>query len=426
MKNNALKLLSLALIVPLMTACPKKKDDPLPPPPPAPNWSVEIQEDMELYMGTTLPYLELNEETIYHGYDDSNEGYGVGTYVIGDDNEENIIANYGDLLVEDGWVFVEDDEGDYYKKEVDDFELMCFYDFYEATDEYEAGNEIVVYCPVYVPPVTEEALLAAGYTKVQGWPAADVLEVLTDTYNIGALNATGEWFTSGVILETDMFGDQYNAIYLATYADVTEAAIETLTENGYYYDEDYDSYWSSDDEAYVELGINNGFTLINIYGPYLQPEEGEVVSEVDNNNGTVTVTYTFTGNLIDATDYGGRTFESASCNLTLAQGGNQNNAPKYYDNGNALRVYFKNTLTLQAASGCEIVSATVSIGSVNKITVNDLSANAGSVSLSGSNAPAVATISGVNASSLTITVAPEGTKGNLGITSVSVVIASVR
>ena len=155
-------------------------------------------------------------------------------------------------------------------------------------------------------------------------------------------------------------------------------------------------------------------------------EEGEVVSEVDNNNGTVTVTYTFTGNLIDATEYGGRTFESASCNLTLAQGGNQNNAPKYYDNGNALRVYFKNTLTLQAASGCEIVSATVSIGSVNKITVNDLSANAGSVSLSGSNAPAVATISGVNASSLTITVAPEGTKGNLGITSVSVVIASVR
>ena len=129
---------------------------------------------------------------------------------------------------------------------------------------------------------------------------------------------------------------------------------------------------------------------------------------------------------MDGTDCSGRTFESTSCNLTASAGTNTSNGPKYYENGTALRCYYKNTLTLEAATGYEILSATVSIGSVNKITVSDLSASAGTVTLSGTSAPATASISGVNASSLTITIAPNSTKGNLGITSIEVVVASVR
>lgn len=420
MKNNALKLLSLAIVLPMLTACPKPKKTVV-----TPDWDDEILEEMELYMGTTLPFVDLDEDTMYHGYDDSNEGYGVGTYVIGDDNEENLIEDYGDLLVEDGWTFVEDTDGDYYTLEVNDFELTCFFDYYEATEEYAAGNEIVVYCPVYVEPVTEEALLAAGYTKVQGWPSSDVLSVLTDAYNIGAINETGEWFVGGPQLIESVYGDYYG-IYLATHADVIEETNTNLVSNGYYWDDEYQAYYSTDDEVEIDVGLNNGFTLINIYGPLLQPEEGEVASETENNDGTITVTYTFAGVLLDGTVCDGRTFESTSCNLTTSAGANTNNAPKYYENGTALRCYFKNTLTLQAASGFEILSATVSIGSVNKITVSDLSASAGTVTFAGTSAPTTASIASVNASSLTITIAPEGTKGNLGITSIEVVVASVR
>ena len=125
MKNNALKLISLALVLPMMTACPKPKK----PVVVVPDWEDEILEEMELYMGTTLPYLELDEDTMYHGYDDSSESYGYGCYVIGDDNEENLIEDYGDLLVEDGWTFVPSDEGDSYTLVVNDFELTCVFDY---------------------------------------------------------------------------------------------------------------------------------------------------------------------------------------------------------------------------------------------------------------------------------------------------------
>ena len=420
MKNNALKLISLALVLPMMTACPKPKK----PVVVVPDWEDEILEEMELYMGTTLPYLELDEDTMYHGYDDSSESYGYGCYVIGDDNEENLIEDYGDLLVEDGWTFVPSDEGDSYTLVVNDFELTCVFDYYEATDEYAAGNEIAVYCPIYVAPVTEEALLEAGYTKVQGWPSLDVAEVLTDAYNIGAINATGEWYVAGPALIESIYGDYYG-LYLATHADVTEATNTNLLDNGYYWDDEYQAYYSTDDEVEIDVGLNNGFTLINIYGPILQPEEGEVASEAENGDGTITVTYTFVGNLIDQTSYAGRTFESTSANLTVAKGESKSD-PTYYENGTALRCYYKNTLTLQAASGYEILSATVSVGSVKNLTVNDFSASSGTVTANGTSAPTTVSFAGVNASSLTITVGPNASKGNIGITSIAVVVTSVR
>ena len=222
-----------------------------------------------------------------------------------------------------------------------------------------------------------------------------------------------------------MFGDYYG-IFLAIHSDVTEEANTAILGSGYYWDDDYQAYYSSDDETMIGVGTDNGFTLIDIYGPYLVPEEGEVASETENNDGTITVTYSFAGVLVDQTDCSGRTFESESCNLTASAGANTNNGPKYYENGTALRFYYKNTLTLQAASGFEIVSATVYVGSVKNLTINDISASAGSVAASGTVPNATVAVSGVNASSLTLTVGPNASKGNVGITSIEVVVASVR
>ena len=304
MKNNVIKILPLALTAALMvTGCRNnKKPEPQPEPPaPEPTWSEEIQEEMELYMGTTLPYLELNEETMYHGYDDSSEDYGFGCYVIGDDNEENLIEDYGDLLVDEGWTFVQDDEGDYYTLEVNDFELTCEFDYYEATDQYAAGNEIAVYCPIYVPPVTEEALLAAGYTKAQGWPTAKVATTVTDAYTISPINAQGEWYSTEVTLVNGTYGDYYY-LGLATHADVSEDAVTSLEADGFFFDESYDSYFTSDYGVQLILSVNNGFTLIDIYGPYLLPD---VATEEEKQDGSIDVTFTFAAALENQTAYEG-------------------------------------------------------------------------------------------------------------------------
>ncbi|MBO4856183.1 MAG: hypothetical protein J5511_02270 [Bacilli bacterium] len=415
MKNNAIKLLTVGLIAPLMIGCNNKGKT-------GPTWSSDIVEEMELYLGEVLPFVELNEETIYHGYDNSNEGYGVGTYYIGDDNDANLVADYGTKLEEAGWSLVQDDEGEYYTKEVNDFELSCFFDWYEASDEYAAGNEIVVYCPVYVEPVTEEALLAAGYTKVNGWPASDVLEVLTDAYNIGAVNATGEWFVSGPQLIEGNYGDYYG-IFLATHSDVTEELIETLEDNGYYYDEDYLAYFSSDDEAEIDVSLNNGFTLIDIYGPYLVPD---VTNETTNADGSIDVSFTFASALTDGTSYANETIESTSASLNISKGNNDNNAPTYYSNGDTLRCYYKNTLTITAATGLTINSVTIEVGSVKNQTANNMTASSGTLTSTGTTAPATVTISGVNASTLTINIAPEATKGNIGISSITVNVSSAQ
>ncbi len=420
MKNNALKILSLALVLPLMAGCNnnnKKEEGPI--------WSTEIDAEMMQYLGDVLPFVQLNEETMYHEYSDAYEGYGIGLYYIGDDNENNVVADYGAKLEEAGWTFVEDDEGDYYSKEVNEFELICSFDWYEASEEYEAGNEISVQCPIYVEPVTEESLIAAGYQKVNGWPSEDVLEVLTDSYNISPINENGEWFTSGIQLLEDMFGNEYYGIYLATHSDVTEEANTSLLADGYYWDEDYQAYYSSDDETMVAVGLNNGFTLFEIYGPYLQPEQGEVASETAKQDGSIDVAFTFAGNLLDGTSYE-ETFESTSASLTTAKGGNQNNAPTYYDSGSSLRCYYKNTLTITAAEGLTINSVVIEVGFVKNLSANDMTASSGTLTSTGTAAPATITISGVNAASLIITVGPNASKGNIGFSSITVNVSSAQ
>ncbi len=414
MKNNALKLLSLAIVLPLMAGCNNNKKQT------GPIWNNEIDAEMIQYLGEVLPFVQLNEETMYHGYSSDYEAdYGVGVYFIGDDNENNVVADYGTKLEEAGWTLGEDENGVYYSKEVNEFELICSFDWYEASEQYEAGNEISVQCPIYVEPVTEEALIAAGYEKVTGWPAEDVLEVLTDAYNISPISANAEWFVTDIQLIETMLGNYYG-IYLAIHSDVTEEANTSLLADGYYFDSEYQAYYSSDDETSVVVGLNNGFTLLEVYGPFLAPE---VASEEEQQDGSIDVKFTFADALENQTPYDG--FESTSASIVLDKGGN-NNAPTFYSNNNTLRFYAKNTITVTAAEGLTINSVVIEVGSLKTLTPASISVSSGTVSASGTAAPATVTISGVNANTLTITVGPNATGGNIGMSSIKVNVSSAQ
>lgn len=417
MKNNALKFVGLALIVPMMTACPKPKKTV------TPTWSDEIIEEMEFYLGEALPFVQLNEETVYHGYSSDYEAdYNIGVYFIGDDSENNAVTDYGTKLEEAGWVFTDDEDGGYYSKEVNNYELVCTFGWYEATDEFAAGNEISVQCPVYVPPVTEETLIAAGYQKVTGWPSEDVAEVLTSSYNISPISPSAEWFTSGVQFIEGMFGNYYG-IFLAIHSDVTEEANTAILGSGYYWDDEYQAYYSNDDEAMIGVGTDNGFTLIEIYGPFLAPE---VTSEEEQEDGSIDVSFTFAGALTDKETFNNAGFESTSASVEFSQGGNGSSVPTYYDNGEAIRCYAKNTVTISAASGLTINSVTIEVGFLKTLKPSDIGVSSGTVSASGTSAPTTVTISGVNASTLTITVGPSASSGNIGFSSIKVNVSSAQ
>ena len=424
MKNNALKLLSLALIVPLMTACPKKKDDPLPPPPPAAVWSEEIDEAMLYYCGEVLPFAELDLETLTYGYDEE-----YSEFYLEDVNEENVLENYAEALVAEGFVETTNETilGSYisYDKKNEIGKISVTFGFAEATDDYEAGNLIYVTVPQFID---EEILLAQGYEKQTGFPAELVEETLEGSgITMDAINPQGEWFVASTIYVDEEDGSSYYCAYLVTEGDYFDDVAEDFEGQGLVYDDGYGCFYdptqTTDAEFYVSFVRN--YTMFDLFGQTIEPELPDISEESENLDGSITVTYTFANALVDGTSYE-ETFESESCNLTVGKGGNANNAPTYYTSGSSLRCYYKNTLVLEAAQGYEIQSVNLTVGFVKNLTINDVSASAGTVSASGNVPGATVAVSGVNAGSLTITVGANASKGNVGFSAIEVVVAPVR
>ena len=426
MKNNALKLLSLALIVPLMTACPKKKDDPLPPPPPAAVWSEEIDEAMLYYCGEVLPFAELDLETLTYGYDEE-----YSEFYLEDVNEENVLENYAEALAEAGF---EEVENDYYGlftyityDKTNDLGFISLTFGYDEGDEEEGtapGNYINVAVPEFI---TEDLLIEYGYTKQQDWPTQLVADTMEGSdFEVPSVNANGEWFVASELAHDDEYGDWYCA-YLATKGDFADEMVDKLLDAGCGYNSDYDYYYDATGTSDFAISVAKirDFTIINIEGPTLVPELPDISVESENLDGSITVTYTFANALVEGTSYE-ETFESESCNLTVGKGGNANNAPTYYTSGASLRCYYKNTLVLEAAQGYEIQSVNLTVGFVKNLTINDVSASAGTVSASGTVPGATVAVNGVNAGSLTITVGANATKGNVGFSAIEVVLAAVR
>ena len=108
--------------------------------PPGDEWSEEIQQEMEYYLGEIIPFVQLDEDSMYHEWDDE-----YNAYAIGDCSPDNLVEDYAELLTD--WVEDVDEEGEtvYLKENVYGETLALYFAWYEATAEYEEGNEIAVY-----------------------------------------------------------------------------------------------------------------------------------------------------------------------------------------------------------------------------------------------------------------------------------------
>lgn len=100
--------------------------------------------------GESIPFAPFNSETVYYGYDDSYEDYGYGCYTIGDDNENNIFSGYAAKLTSAGYTKEKDEEDEdvYTKTSTSGVAMELYFGFYEASDDYEAGNEIDIFFPI--------------------------------------------------------------------------------------------------------------------------------------------------------------------------------------------------------------------------------------------------------------------------------------
>ncbi len=263
MKNNALKLISLAVLAPMMTACPKPQKE-------TKNWKQDVQDAMVLYAGEVLPFAELNEETLVFGYDAD-----YLMFYLYDDNEVNVLENYSEALVAAGFEEVSNEvSGETYityDKLNELGAISVSFGFDEGDDETLPGNFINVAVPEYLD---EDLLDEYGYDKQTGWPEALVGETLGDSGIVMApVNATGEWWVADDLYVDEEDGSSYMCAYLATKGDYFDAIYDDLTEKGLDYYETYgcfyDPTFGTDAEIYVS--IVRDFTIINVYGPTLGP-----------------------------------------------------------------------------------------------------------------------------------------------------------
>lgn len=395
-----------------------------------PNWAQDIQDEMMDLFGDVLPYAALDEESLTHEYDDSLEDFGFGMYYLYDNNETNVLDGYDDLLVQAGYEYAPyvDDSGsstDYWDKTTAKGNVSVTFGWYEASDTDPAGNSIYVSWEILY---TEESLIADGYQKVTGWPAETVAATVGGGVpTVAPVNANGDWFVGTDLWTSDDGSTECDALYLATFGDFVSDFNTGMTANNWLYDEDYECYYvnSSTVEIYAYLG--GGCTLFEIYGPERAHSGGgsggDVAGETANADGTIDVTFTFAGNLDNQTPYDG--FTSTSANVALNKGSGST-APTFYSNNDTLRCYAKNTIVISAASGLTINSVTLEVGSLKTLKANDVSASSGTLSSTGTSAPATLTISGVNANTLTITVGPNASSGNLGFSSIKVNVSSAQ
>lgn len=224
-------------------------------------WGEEIKAEMMQYLGEVLPFVQLDENTLEYGY---FELFGYGVYSITDESPTDLLQGYGDKLVAAGYEKETEDDEDYYVK--GDLEVM--YGWSEAEDDYPAGNAITVYFPPYQEPITEEYLIEEGYSKVLGWPT----QVVTDTIEgsgitLPSIKDEDEWFVATQVGSND-YGT-YNCAFLATHSLVAEEYAQKLAAIGITYDEEYEAYYDEEFAIEIDMSENNGFTLIDIYGPYL-------------------------------------------------------------------------------------------------------------------------------------------------------------
>ena len=382
-------------------------------------WADDVAAEMMTYLGEYLPFVQLDDATLEFGYSDL-----VGAFFIYDESETDLFASvdYVAKLEEFGYTEGKDayDDTVYTKTVLSKNHAELYFGWEEATDYYAAGNTITVYLN---PVVDEDYLLEAGYEKQTGWPTDLVAATLEGSgVTLEGVNLQGEWYVAADIDVDEEYGEYYLMLYLATAGSYGEAMAEKCVAAGLEYDEEYNCYYEDVYYSEVDISEQDGFTFVSVFGPTLEytPEEGEVTNEVTNDDGSISVTFTFADVLVDQTTYDGREFESTSAKLTVHQG-EASTAPTYYSNGETLRFYAKNTMDIEAATGLEIKSVEITVSTTKKLNgvASDYTVNHGSVAVDDNK---VATISGVNFASLEVGIGMSASSGNLGVSKIVVTV----
>ena len=418
---KSFKILSLLALSTLLVGCGASGRGNAPTPTPEePTWSDAINAEMNKYIGEVLPFVQLDDETIQYGYNDT-----YSLFYIYDDNETNSLDGYDQKLINAGFVYT---ETDYYGETYVSYDktndvgfVSVDFGWAEATSSEPAGNYINVTVPEWID---EETLIASGYEKSNGWPTQIVADTLEGTgITISPVNANGEWYVATDTYVDDDDGSSYDCAYLVTEGDFFEEIYDDLSGHGLAFDEDwgcfYDASQVTDAEIYPSL--IRGYTVINVYGQTIEPEPVDVTNETTNEDGSITIAFTFGGSFSNGQTFDEHTFESESAELTVSKG-TANNPPAYYDNGQTLRFYAGSTITITSVTDYEIRDVELTIGpSNNKAWTNEDSlydVTAGTLSATESET----TVTTVEADTLTITLGVGKSGGNIAFSAITVTV----
>lgn len=143
------KIILLSFIIPLLaTSCgnstPSKQEG---------EWSIKIQEEMLLYLGEVLPFADFDEVTLEAEYTELTiKDYGANgnNYSLIDDNETDVLKDYGEKLIAKGYTFTKDElEFECYEKDTSKGKLVVYAKWYPETtilgETAPAGNQIDAY-----------------------------------------------------------------------------------------------------------------------------------------------------------------------------------------------------------------------------------------------------------------------------------------
>lgn len=222
-------------------------------------WTNDIKEEMMQYLDIVLPYIELDADTLQHGYRDD-----IGVYCLTDESNNNLVSNYGSLLSDAGFSLASELGNDFYKKD----DVVVFYGWYEATENTISGNYIAAYKEQEDVDNTELFLIQEGYEKVNGWPSAIVAETVYGSgINLPSINENDTWFVSTEIDSND-YGS-YRCAFLVNHNEILEQYAAKLARVGITYEERFESYFDESFSIEINMLEEKGFTFIEIYGPYI-------------------------------------------------------------------------------------------------------------------------------------------------------------
>ena len=211
-------------------------------------WPDEIKQEMIDYFGETLPYVELNETTIYSDYDSDYEESGYGHYYVGDDSEVNALV-YSEYFFEginltDTWYALleleESEDGDYYwlglanENDVSeafitnllaagyyyDEEWECYSHSDDAVEIYISVNDAYTLIEICGPYLGEEPV-DLGEETGNVFAKVTSAEQLVDGKYLVVYEEEGMVFNSGL--------DELDAVENYLEVTITEAGIASTT-----------------------------------------------------------------------------------------------------------------------------------------------------------------------------------------------------